>query len=439
MSLRLLSVLPIVLFAFLISCHRTGGNAAPLVVANGGSSVKIENLEKPPEEVKPTENPVIVKFESEPCKPDFNGTTFSQSNCDAGLVCVGNLVEQGAGTCRVDCGVRDGKDIYKLAEHCPAGRTCQLLNEGSQLDIGAYCLPQQGERNGMCYALDDVDACGHNRTCTISDLEESDQGVSISSMVCRDRCPFGDENAAATCGQGESCHMDKYSQVWQKKDDKPVGCSVKECHKRNNPLCGCDKKHAYICRAMVPGEDDGVCIRPAGLCALDVKGVTKSDIESGQLPVCNEVSDHRFCDSSAYQNSRGAHNFGRCMPILGDNTGFCFDICQSETQASQTLIHKLSCGAGYECTTDMAKAFQKHFKTPPFMVPIANLEQPGTHKSCSAKKCQDGAPCPSECGGTEVYCAVENDENGGETGVCSEYLSTCQPIAAPVPPALPPA
>lgn len=381
-----------------------------------------------------------MRLEGDSCTPEVKPSQtgrFGQAECANAMICVPNIIEMDVGTCRLPCGRQEGNEIVKSPDSCPAGRSCQLINVGADEPLGAYCLPQQEERDGMCFALDDADACTQGRQCSISAMQNTQEGSWFGAMVCRERCPFGDKNASDSCTTpGEVCRADKFTQEFQNTGDQIASCSVKECKKSGNPLCACDTKRAFACRAPIEGDDHGVCIRPAGVCVHEVAGLTAAALAKKTIDTCNEVTDHRFCSGEAYQlpNSHASYNRGRCGQIFGGDQGICLNICTSPLEVTAQM-HPLArlkgtCGEGFVCNDNLAKALHQRVNLA-LKVPMHDPENPQMEKKCDLTRCPEDAFCPEECGHAESICADldDVDENGEKIGTCTVYLNTCEPVA----------
>ena len=309
--------------------------------------------------------------EQETCNPVFDKKVgYTQSNCQEDLVCLPDIYEPAKGTCRASCASEDD---------CAEGRFCQQVTSLGFQKVGRFCLPQQEERDGLCQALHDPNACAQNRSCLIGDVTSDGQSVEASHFLCRNTCPYGVAGAEKACAQGEQC----------------IASDLE----------------------VTPNGPVGLCIRP-------ISWATQSDL-TGEM--CNKTTDHRFCDQSLL---KGLENPAQLSCVsLQDNEGICLAQCSAPALdlngdgllAKEEMGKRLSCPADYECNLDLSRKIG-------LLRMIKNKQNPTQTKVCDATKCEPNKPCPNECGPGDGECLSLPTQSGQIVNLCGAPMGTCQPV-----------
>jgi hypothetical protein len=373
---------------------------------------------------------VAGKHEQENCLPVLKDGVFAKGDCQEGLVCAPDSQDVSVGTCRVDCSHYEGDTIVKNAEKCPAGRSCQIAVSLDLKELGAFCLSKQTERDGECQAVGDADACSGNRICSASSLSQDEAGqVVASSFLCRETCAFGTSDANKGCPSGEGCVASPYDTKPQLDSaGKMVACQEANCQ-AGGSNCECNAAQGFACKAYIPGRV-AICERPVGFCASMVTWAVAADFAgqgfSGQL--CNEVSDHRFCDNSLLAGiPNGAQT--SCVAFSSDDDrGFCMAICSAPALdadgdgkiGANEKGGKLTCPANFECSLDFGRDLG-------MIRTINDTTSPSGNKICDAAKCEAGKPCPGQCGPGDAECLTYPTKSGGKVSFCGAPLGSCQP------------
>lgn len=296
----------------------------------------------------------IGQQEQEACTPHLKGNRFVQSDCDEGLVCAPNFDDVTVGTCRVDCLTTKGT---KALNACPAGRTCQVAISANLETMGAFCLARQNTRDGQCLAMADTEACGNNRKCLPSEVAKTAEGEMVArDFICRDTCPYGAPDADKKCNDGEGCEPSPYEQG-------------------------------------------------GGLCVARMSWARDADFASSKFTgeVCNEISDHKFCDESLLKGLEKPAQVACIHMSRSSDRGFCVAVC-STPAIGTAKGGQLTCPTGFNCSLDFSRkrGLAKQLK-----------------KTCDPTKCEENKPCPEQCGVGDGECTKE--------GVCIAPFGTCQP------------
>jgi hypothetical protein len=324
---------------------------------------------------------VTGKHEQESCTPSMTNGEFSRSDCEEGLICTPDVHERGKGFCRVPCGFKtEESSIAKDQKACPAGRSCQIITSLQLHKQGAFCLPKQRERDGLCQAMLDAEACTNNRSCLPNYISKNPADISPMSFVCRNTCPFGKPEAAAACLQNETC---------------------------------------------VPAKD-----RKTGICVQEITWASRKDFTpkfTGQT--CNETNGHRFCNNSILLGLDKPADVTCFNPEpTKSSIGLCIALCSvpaldmdgdGKISPAEDKI-TLTCPVHYNCSGELARELGL-FKTLP------DRAKRQRKKSCDLTICPAGKPCPSLCGPGDSECIPLNSADVGQMGVCGAPFGSCEP------------
>ncbi len=320
------------------------------------------------------------KHEQESCMPTITNGDFSKSDCEEGLVCTPDIYEKNQGSCRVPCAVLTEKNnVAKDSRACPAGRSCQIVTT-LQLDIqGAFCLPKQRERDGLCQAVLDSESCASNRSCLPTSLSHSDDGISAKSFVCRNTCPFGKAEAGLACLPDETC------------------------------MLASDNK--------------------TGICSLEITWASSKDFTpkfTGKN--CNEISGHKFCNQSLLLGLDKPADVTCFTPQPSKNTGICLALCSvpaldmdGDGKISPEEDKKtLNCPVNYTCSGELARELGLSRMLP-------DMAKRKKSKSCDLTLCSAGKPCPDLCGPGDAECMPVQSSSNEKIGACGAPFGSCEP------------
>ncbi len=365
------------------------------VSCNSGSPASVPTLPTVGAVQAPTRSAAVVgKHEQDACHPVLSSGAYGQGNCEDGLVCLPDIYDaaQAKGVCRVECmkvvekADGSGNTIEKAPENCPTGRSCQIV-VGTNLGVlghepdvlGAFCLASQRERDGLCVALSDDNACTNGRRCAPSDMSLNDQQqVVAKSYVCRDTCHYDAADVTKGCKSGEICF-----------------------------------------------EQNG------GICATAVTWASITDFAGGghfpRQKLCNEQADHRFCDGRPFAGLGDDAGHAECVEIThATGVGLCFAVCSSpsidrngdgkidEHEKGQ----QNKCPANFTCSGDLGREIG-------IVVAVGDATT-GERRSCDPTKCQAHQPCPAECGLGDAEC-LSFERDGHTVNFCGAPAGSCEP------------
>lgn len=318
------------------------------------------------------------KHEQESCLPMIASGEFSRSDCEEGLICTPDIYDKDKGSCRVACALLTEEDnIAKDPQACPAGRSCQILTSLQLRIQGAFCLPKQRERDGLCQAALDSESCTNNRSCLPTSLSKSADGVSAKSFVCRNTCPYGKAEAAKACLQDENC-------------------------------------------LLAPDNNTGIC-------AQEITWANSKDFTpkfTGQT--CNEISGHKFCNQSMLLGLEKAADVNCFTPQASKDTGICLALCSvpaldmdGDGQISTAEYKKiLTCPANYTCSGELARKLGLARMMP-------DIVKRQKTKSCDLTICPATKPCPSLCGPGDAECMPMKGASE-QVGACGAPYGSCE-------------
>ena len=374
------------------------------------------------------------------CRAEAQSCQVDESECCEGLVCVPGVLNPDRGTCRLECGEIGPNDVPVEDDPspCTGGRTCQTLigvtPQGAFDPQGVVCLDQQDDRDALCEALGDPDACGEGRSCEVVDVAREADGSITFDLACKETCAFGTTDADDVCDDGEICFpspLPVVPQAIQLTDpDDPnsaVTCNAEACAE-NPDTCACDAANGFECLDQTTQD---ICVRFAGHCGVPVDLVTSSDL-TGDISndiFCNNVDDHRYCDDREF---RGLDNAAQvlCLPISQQsNDGICIAACSQEANdyngdgqigAGETA-QQFACPASMECDLDFAVDVGLAARL---------TDDNGDPEACSQTTCPEGEPCAT-CSNDQARCMDFSTATAPNQFHCAVLFGTCQPPDAP--------
>lgn len=358
-----------------------------------------------------------------PAEEGFGCTPGDGANCGA-LFCVPYPTWPDYGVCRMGCETNDD---------CFAGRTCQdIVDKASFETLYSACVPPVSWRDGACHAPLDPDTCAGDMSCHIARGSDSVDGVSFH---CKVTCDVSESDSAdgGQCGAGERCAPSRFVQAFQTNPNNPnatVACTPALC---DDDAGSCECAEGFGCTALEGGAN--LCAVVPGECKVPVRGVVPGDIaDGGFLPfevLCNESSDHRYCDNEPFE---GVPNAGANLCIFEGqlgvaDEGLCLPYCgvvDVDQNGNGTLEvaergQLLGCPEGEQCTRRLAREM--------LLGPgPAQAGGPYGLRGCTLEECPAGTICPA-CGPGQPECMPLPEPVGAFTGLCIGPVLTCE--AAP--------
>lgn len=197
------------------------------------------------------------------CRP--KNAKLAQESCDSGFICVPLGIDKKEGLCLKDCGLVEASYLKKNEEACPHDLRCMLLKDHELNSLGMFCLKPQSLKSERCLAPFDDYACANNLSCLPM---ASYQDISGKTFYGLFRCE-------AECGTHKAC-MDpaeicsyEHGRIEKQKANNGIKkhqpCSILRCQDSHYP-CPCNKEQGFFCGPLMPGIDQGVCLKKLGVC-----------------------------------------------------------------------------------------------------------------------------------------------------------------------------